>query len=57
MHKHHTKYNNTEAGSYSSGVMCNRQHDGLGNQLFQYIFSRLAADSLGEILRMSIEIK
>ena len=50
MHEHHSKINKTVADSNSSGVMCNRQHNGFGNQMFQYVFSRLAADSLGEWL-------
>lgn len=51
-HRHNNRGNNGSAavGSNSSGVMCNRQHNGLGNQLFQYVFSRLAADSLGEFI-------
>jgi len=47
-HKHHSKESNDTLASSSGGVMCNRQHNGLGNQMFQYVFSRLAADSLGE---------
>jgi len=46
--KHHSKNNTTEADTNSSGVICNRQHNGFGNQMFQYVFSRLAADSLGK---------
>lgn len=48
-HKHRGKAN--ETATESSGVMCNRQHNGLGNQMFQYVFSRLAAESLGECLQ------
>jgi len=35
------------SGSAGEGVICNRQHNGLGNQMFQYVFSRLVAESLG----------
>ena len=52
-HKHHDKNNKNDTTADSSGVMCNRQHNGLGNQMFQYVFSRLAADSLGKFLRIS----
>ena len=30
----------------NNGVIMNRQHNGLGNQIFQYIFSRLVAEDL-----------
>ena len=53
-HKHHKRHDSGAdeegAGSNHSivaGPVLNRQHNGLGNQMFQYVFSRLAAESLG----------
>lgn len=48
--KHHKvhKHKDAKGNATAAGVVCNRQHNGLGNQMFQYVFSRLAAESLGE---------
>ena len=46
--KQHKKSKEGHSGNSTAGAIANRQHNGLGNQLFQYVFSRLAAESLGE---------
>ena len=44
---HYGKHKDAEVTTAQTGVIANRQHNGLGNQMFQYVFSRLAAESLG----------
>jgi hypothetical protein len=46
-HGHHASSSKNTTGGVGVGVFANRHHNGLGNQLFQYIFSRLTAESLG----------
>lgn len=46
-HGHHHSKHHHRSSNTTHGAIANRHHNGLGNQLFEYIFSRLTAESLG----------